>query len=158
VFTFLGKVIDLCVELKYTKVNVYGCGERLTLPRVLDKKSLSNGVDVALDQTWVFIDKQNPGGGTTNFEDIAEEINEIKSKERNAVILIFGDGLWNYIGPSGTSHLKYDIMNEKYLNDVCMLLYYMGQSRESIIGTINELEQLVGLTHIITTKAESIHK
>lgn len=157
VFTFLGKVIDLCVELKYTKVKVYGCGERLTLPRIIDKKTLNDGVDVALDQTWQFIEKQNPGGGTTNFEDIAKEINEIKRKERNAVILIFGDGLWNYIGPAGTSHLKYDIMNEKYLKDVCMLLYYMGQSRADIVGTINELEQLVGLTHIITTKAESIH-
>ena len=49
-------------------------------------------------------------------------------------------------------------MNEKYLKDICMLLYYIGKDRSSIIGTINELEQLVGLEHIITTKAESIHK
>ena len=158
VFTFLGKVIDLCVELKYTKVKVYGCGEKLTLPRTIDKKTLADGVDVALDQTWVFIESQSPGRGTTNFEDVAKEINEIKSKERNAVFLIFGDGLWNYIGPSGTGHLKYDIMNEKYLKDICMLLYYMGKDKSSIIGTINELEQLVGLEHIITTRAESIHK
>ena len=158
VFTFLGKVIDLCVELKYTKVKVYGCGEKLTLPRTIDKKTLADGVDVALDQTWVFIESQSPGRGTTNFEDVAKEINEIKSKERNAVFLIFGDGLWNYVGPSGTSHLKYDIMNEKYLKDICMLLYYTGKNKSDIIGTINELEQLVGLEHIITTKAESIHK
>ena len=55
VFPFLGKVIDMCVELKYTTVKVYGFGEKLTLPRVLDQRALSKGSDVALEQTWDFI-------------------------------------------------------------------------------------------------------
>ena len=65
VYTFLGKVVDMCVELKYTNVKVYGFGERLVEPRTLDKKSLKNGTDVALSQTWDFISSQNPGPNTS---------------------------------------------------------------------------------------------
>ena len=83
VFVFLGKVIDMCMELKYTNVNVYGFGEKITLPRVLNKKAFKNGVEVALSQTWDFIQSQQPGMGTENFADVAEEINKIKRKDRN---------------------------------------------------------------------------
>ena len=63
VYTFLGKVIDMCVELKYTKVKVYGFGERLVEPKVIDKRALKDGADVALSQTWDFISSQYPGSG-----------------------------------------------------------------------------------------------
>jgi hypothetical protein len=160
VYTFLGKVIDLCVELKYTNVHVYGFGERLVEPRILNKKSLKDGTDVALSQTWDYINSQNPGSSTENFKSVAEEINKIKRKERDAVFLIFGDALWNdhYVGPV---HLKYDIMNTKYLKDICVLAYYTSENGfwyRSFAGTINILKELVGIEHIITTKAESIHK
>ena len=160
VYTFLGKVIDLCVELKYTNVHVYGFGERLVEPRILNKKSLKDGTDVALSQTWDYINRQNPGSSTENFKVVAEEINRIKRKERDAVFLIFGDALWNdrYVGPA---HLKYDIMNTKYLKDICVLAYYTSENGfgyRSFAGTINILKELVGIEHIITTKAESIHK
>jgi hypothetical protein len=160
VYTFLGKVIDLCVELKYTNVHVYGFGSRLVEPRILNKKSLKDGTDVALSQTWDYINSQNPGSSTENFKDVAEEINRIKRKERDAVFLIFGDALWNdvYVGPAC---LKYNIMNTKYLKDICVLAYYTSESGywyRNFAGTINVLKELVGIEHIITTKAESIHK
>ena len=160
VYTFLGKVIDLCVELKYTNVHVYGFGSRLVEPRILNKKSLKDGTDVALSQTWDYINSQNPGPSTENFKDVAEEINRIKRKERDAVFLIFGDALWNdaYVGPAC---LKYNIMNTKYLKDICVLAYYTSESGywyRNFAGTINVLKELVGIEHIITTKAESIHK
>lgn len=156
VYTFLGKVIDMCVELKYTKVNVYGFGLNLTEPRVIDKKTLRDGTDVALSQTWDFIVSQNPGPMTENFNAVAEEINRIKQKERKAVFLIFGDGYWEdtTLGPKC---LKYDIMNEKYLNDICVLTYYKYNKDYRFMGIINELRDIVGIKHIITTKAESLH-
>ena len=157
VFVFLGKVIDMCMELKYTNVNVYGFGEKITLPRVLNRKAFKNGVEVALSQTWDFIQSQNPGMGTENFADVAEEINKIKRKDRNAVFLIFGDGLWQdrTVGPKS---LKYNIINEKYLKDICVLAYYKYPNDKTFAGVMNELREIVGIKHIITTKAESIHK
>ena len=155
VYTFLGKVIDMCVELKYTKVKVYGFGERLSEPRIIDKRALKDGADVALSQTWDFITSQHPGMGTENFRAVAEEINRIKQKEKRAVFLIFGDGYWEdfSVGPKS---LKYDIMNEKYLDDICVLTYYTFLNPR-FMGIINILKDLVGLKHVITTKASSIH-
>ena len=156
VFTFLGKVIDMCVELKYTKVKVYGFGEQLTEPRIIDKRALKDGADVALSQTWDFISSQGPGSGTENFSAVAEEINRIKQKEKRAVFLIFGDGYWEDISV-GPKCLKYDIMNEKYLDDICILTYYTFARDPRYMGVINILRELVGIKHIITTKATSIH-
>jgi hypothetical protein len=156
VYTFLGKVIDMCVELKYTKVKVYGFGERLVEPKVIDKRSLKDGADVALSQTWDFISSQHPGPGTENFSDVAKEINKIKQKEKKAVFLIFGDAYWEdyYVGPKC---LKYEVMNEKYLDDICVLAYYTRSGDARFAGIINLLRELVGIKHIITTKASSIH-
>ena len=156
VYTFLGKVIDMCVELKYTKVKVYGFGERLVEPKVIDKRSLKDGADVALSQTWDFISSQYPGPGTENFSDVAKEINKIKQKEKKAVFLIFGDGYWEdyYVGPKC---LKYEVMNEKYLDDICVLAYYTRNGDGRFAGMINLLRDIVGIKHIITTKASSIH-
>lgn len=156
VFAFLGKVIDICMELKYTDVNVYGFGEKITLPRVLNKKAFKNGVEVALSQTWDFIQSQDPGPGTENFKDVAEEMNKIKRKDRNAVFLIFGDGLWQdyYVGPKA---LKYHIINEKYLKDICVLAYYKHPNDKTFAGVMNELKEIVGIKHIITSKATSIY-
>ena len=157
VYTFLGKVIDLCMELKYTKVKVYGFGERLTEPRIIDKKSLKDGADVALSQTWDFISSQRPGYATENFSAVAEEINKVKQKEKKAVFLIFGDAYWGdaTVGPKC---LKYEIMNTKYLDDICVLAYYSFDRDTYFMGFINVLRDIVGLKHIITTKASSIHK
>ena len=157
VYTFLGKVIDMCVELKYTKVNVYGFGQRLTEPRIIDKRALKDGADVALSQTWDFISSQHPGPATENFQAVAEEINRIKQKEKRAVFLIFGDGYWQdvMVGPKS---LKYEIMNSKYLEDICILAYYSYDGDKTFAGIINELKEIVGIKHIITTKASSIHK
>jgi hypothetical protein len=156
VYTFLGKVIDMCVELKYTKVKVYGFGERLVEPKIIDKRTLKDGADVALSQTWDFISSQHPGPGTENFSDVAKEINKIKQKEKKAVFLIFGDAYWEdyYVGPKC---LKYEVMNEKYLDDICVLAYYTRSGDARFAGIINLLRELVGIKHIITTKASSIH-
>ena len=161
VFTFLGKVVNLCTELKYTKVYVYGFGERLTEPRILDKKSIKDGSEkelkLAMSQTWDFITSQDPGPATENFKAVAEEMNRIKRKDRKAVFLIFGDAYW-YSDIVGPKCLKYDIMNEKYLNDKCVLAYYLYERDSIFAGYINLLREIVGIKHIITTKASNIHE
>ena len=156
VYTFLGKVIDLCSELKYTTVKVYGFAYTLSVPRTLDSKSLSKGNDVALSQTWDFIEEQYLNGCTENFYEVAEEINAIKRKEKDAVILIFGDAFWE--NPTvGPKCLKYNIDNIRYLDDICVLTYFTSISSR-FAGCINVLKDIVGLKHVITTKASSIHK
>ena len=157
VLPFLGKVIDMCVELKYTTVKVYGFGAKLTLPRVLDQRSLSKGSEVALEQTWDFIYKQNPGPWTENFSEVTEEINKIKRKEKDAVFLIFGDGFWEDL-KVGPKCLKYEITNKKYLDDICVLTYFDKSSPNypTFVGCINILKDIVGLKHVITTKTKSI--
>ena len=156
VYTFLGKVIDLCSELKYTTVKVYGFAKTLSVPRTLDSKSLSKGNDVALSQTWDFIEEQRLNGCTENFYEVTEEINAIKQKEKDAVILIFGDAYWEDPN-NGPKCLKYNISNTSYLDDVCVLTYFTSMNT-SFAGCINVLRDIVGLKHVITTKASSIYK
>ena len=72
--------------------------------------------------------------------------------------MIFGDALWEDMR-LGPKCLKYDIMNEKYLNDICVLAYYTSEKDwfyRNFVGVINILKEIVGIKHIITTKATSI--
>ena len=159
VFTFLGKVINLCIELNYTEIYVYGFGERLTEPIILNEDSLEVGEEVALDDMWVKISKQNPGSATENFSAVTKEINKIKDDESDAVFLIFGDALWQdrTVGPQC---LKYEIINKDYLDDICVLTYYTSEKDwyyPIYLGTLNVLKELVGIKHIIKSKASSIH-
>ena len=160
VFTFLGKVINLCIELNYTEIYVYGFGERLTEPIILNEDSLEVGEKVALDNMWVKIAKQTPGSATENFSAVTKEINKIKDEESDAVFLIFGDGLWQdrTVGPQC---LKYEIISKDYLDDICVLTYYTSESNwyyPIYLGTLNVLKELVGIKHIIKSKASSIHE
>ena len=155
VHTFIGRVIDLCLELKYTTVKVYGFGDRLSLPRTLDERAFSKGTDLAFSETWKFIEQQNVGAGTENFYDVTLEINDIKEKERDAIILIFGDALWENI-KKGPKCLRYDIKDVDYLDDICVLTYFRSMN-STFVGCINILRDIVGLKHIITTKETSLY-
>jgi hypothetical protein len=48
-------------------------------------------------------------------------------------------------------------VNDKYLDDICVLAYYTRSGDTRFAGIINLLRELVGIKHIITTKASSIH-
>lgn len=159
VYTFLGRVIDLCQELSYTDVVVYGFGEKIVLPKKINGKLLkSKGKDVVLSQTWDYIDSQNPGKIIENFEDVAHEINEIRRKDKNSVFLIFGDGLWSKYGNDKPPMFLKTICGERVLNDICALTYYIKDDYryKQYAGEIAYLRELVGLKHVITTEASSI--
>lgn len=158
VYTFLGRVIDLCQELSYTDVVVYGFGERIVLPRKINGKMLKlKGKEVVLSQTWDYIDSQNPGGSIENFEDVAHEINEIRRKDKNSVFLIFGDALWSCYGNEKPPMYLKTICGAKVLDDICALTYYIYPD-STYAGEIAYLKELVGLKNVITTKATSIRE
>ncbi len=157
VYTFLGRVIDLCEELSYTDIVVYGFGERIVLPRKINGRMLKkDGKDVVLAQTWDYINSQKPGPNTENFRDVANEIMEIRKKQRDAVYLIFGDAFWQdpVVGPAC---LK-GICGERLLDRMCVLTYYDTDSYWFGIfkGCISMLKELVGLKNVITTKVSRI--
>lgn len=156
VYTFLGRVIDLCEELNYTDIAIYGFGTHIVLPRKINGRMLKkDGKDVVLAQTWDFINSQNPGASTENFKDVAEEIMEIRKKQRDAVYLIFGDALWQdpTVGPMC---LK-TICGDRLLDRMCVLTYYDKDHYYDIFaGCISMLKELVGLKNVITTKVSRI--
>ena len=157
VLPFLGKVIDLCDELKYAEIHVYGFGEHLSTPRVIDKKSLKVNREDLLEETWKFIKLQDVGLGTENFQEVAIEMNKIKRKERDAIFLIFGDGFWTD-AKLGPQCLKYDIANNRYIDDICVLAYYQPGHYYNYMftGTMNVLKEIVGIKHIVTSEIETI--
>ena len=156
VFTFLGKVIDLCVKLEYTNVVVYGVGNDITEPRILDDEALEHGSKLAVSKTWEYITQQNPGGGTTNFRATAKEMNKIKRDEDDAIFLVFGDAFWS--DPNlGVKWLRYDIDDIHYLDDICMMIYYKTLNSE-VRESVGVLVDIVGIKNIITSKASSIHE
>lgn len=156
VYTFLGRVIDLCEELNYTDIVVYGFGGNIVLPRKINGRMLKkDGKDVVLAQTWDYINSQKPGSWTENFRDVANEIMEIRRRQRDAVYLIFGDALWQdpYDGPMC---LK-SICGDRLLDRMCVLTYYDKDNYYDIFtGCISMLKELVGLKNVITTKVSRI--
>ena len=161
VYHFLGEVINLCVDLKYTNVNVYGFSDELSLPRTISYDDLMDGVSTledgirsALSQTWDFIQQQIASNGD-NFKSVSEQINKIKqnSKDRNAVCLIFGDGEWYTI-----DYLNH-IDNDKYFKDICFLAYYQDTPDSTYIRTMKKLKQNFDIEddHLIKTKTKSIY-
>ena len=156
VYTFLGRVIDLCEELNYTDIVVYGFGGNIVLPRKINGRMLKkDGKDVVLAQTWDYINSQKPGSWTENFRDVANEIMEIRRRQRDAVYLIFGDAFWE--DPSvGPLCLKY-ICGDRLLDRMCVLTYYDKDNYyDRFTGCISMLKELVGLKNVITTKVSRI--
>ena len=158
VYTFLGRVIDLCEELNYTDIVIYGFAANISLPRKINGRMLKkDGKDVVLAQTWDFISTQIPISEqyTENFRDVANEIMEIRRRQRDAVYLIFGDALWQ--DPSvGPVCLKY-ICGERLLDRMCVLTYYDKDNYYDLFaGCISMLKELVGLKNVITTKVSRI--
>ena len=156
VYTFLGRVIDLCEELNYTDIVVYGFGEHIVLPRKINGRILKkDGKDVVLAQTWDFIKSQNPGEWTENFRDVANEIMEIRRRQRDAVYLIFGDALWG--DPTDGPMCLKSICGDRLLDRMCVLTYYDKDHYYDIFtGCISMLKELVGLKNVITTKVSRI--
>jgi hypothetical protein len=153
VFTFLGKVMDLCMKFDYTDIVIYGVGSHAVEPRTITKEMVnSKGLKVELEKTWNFIDKQVPGASWTNFEDIGNIIKSLWSKNDNSVFLIFGDGKWNT--RDGIS-LKNRCPSSS-LDSTAMLIYYEDYLTDQQRIFINHLKYIVKLKQLIITKAAKL--
>ena len=173
--TFLGSIINMCLsdELNYSEIHVYGFGERLTKPVIINEELImeyfnEQGSDMylktLLEDIWTFLSvKEKAGFGTENFKEVIERINEIKDDEEQSIFLIFGDGLWydNTLGPICVS----DVIDDKdYLEDVCVLAYYDDNSyewknwaEEAFINAITTLiSSGVNKEYVILTKVNNI--
>jgi len=115
VYDFLAGVF----KYNSNKVCVYGFGSQLSEPYyVSDNESLED----ELNKTWDFISSQKVGAYTENFINVANEINNIKQEDKDAVIFIFGDGHWD--DPKvGVHCLDAELDGEYYLDDICVLTY-----------------------------------
>ena len=119
VYDFLARVF----KYNSNKVCVYGFGSQLSEPYyVSDNESL----DDELNKIWHFISSQKVGAYTENFINVANEINNIKQEDKDAVIFIFGDGYWD--DPKvGLHRLDTELDKEYYLDDICVLTYENGK-------------------------------
>ena len=115
-----------------------------------DVDNLKDGIELAIAETWKFLDTQQLGT-CEEFYNVAEEINKIKQKEKDAVFLIFGDCLWSSI-----KNLKDNINRNKYLRDVCILVYFTDVPDPMFLETLRKIKDYVGIEHVITSKAQSI--
>lgn len=116
VYAFLARVFNY----NSNKVCVYGFGTQLSEPYVLDNEFLD--LEDELYKTWQFISSQKVGAHTENFINVANEINNIKQEDKDAVIFIFGDGYWD--DPKiGLHCLDTELDSEYYLDDICVLTY-----------------------------------
>ena len=93
-----------------------------------------DGKDVVLAQTWDYINSQKPGSWTENFRDVANEIMEIRRRQRDAVYLIFGDALWQ--DPHDGPMCLKSICGERLLDRMCVLTYYDKDNYYDITGDI----------------------
>lgn len=155
VYTFLGKVIDMCAELNYTNVVVYGVGDdRISLPKEITGKLLKQkGTKVVLSQTWDYLQQQMEGhGGGTHFGPVSEEVLKIRKKQRDAVFLVFGDAYWDI----NEERPLRENLGEKILDNMCFLLYYMAGKENEFARWVAQLKELIGVNNIITSKATSI--
>ena len=153
VFTFLGKVMDLCMKFDYTDIVVYGVGACIVEPRTITKEMVnSKGLNVELENTWNFIDKQVPGEGWTNFIDIGNTIKSLWSKNDNSVFLIFGDGKW---ATNDARELKTRCSSSS-LDSTAILIYYEGQLDSQQKSFTDYLKYPMKFKQLIITKAAKL--
>lgn len=160
---FLGKILHLCFRLEYTDICTYVFGDNLSLPRVINHKMLEeDGYEKVLANTLEYFDSQRGyiGGGIENFSDVGNEINRIKSKDKDAVIFIFGDGYWTFYGNSNPPTRLVEIC-PRHIKDICAFIFY-EEDKEIREGTLPKevslLKDVVGIKDVIITKVSKLEE
>ena len=129
--SFLAKVLHVSEKLDYGDIDVYGFGNRLSLPRTITKEMREDsGLSTVLTETRSYMNSQHLGGGIENFDAVAHEINIIKSKDEEAIIFIFGDGVWTLYGNDQPPIRLKEICPE-YLDDIYAFVFYKKEFREN---------------------------
>ena len=162
VFSFLRRVLLICDKTHFDSISVYGFAQELSKPYQLKKRDLKKSaedIEKQLKEMWNFIDDQNLDGSIENFKVVAEEINNIKRKDKDAPFMIFGDGLWStlsYYNPQPPIRLKE--ICPRYLDDILALVYYSEYMKDHVEKEVGYLKKVVGLKHVVSTEVEELEK
>lgn len=120
----------------------------------------ADGYEKVLAQTIAYFEdpSNDVGGSIEDFSLVANEINKIKMKDRDAVAFIFGDGVWTFYGnPQSPWRLRE--MCPKWIKDIIAFVFY-DEISERLEKEISYLKNEVRLENVITTKmvdAETKH-
>ena len=126
--------------------------------RDIDRIIHANSYTRYLDKTQVFtnVDNDMISKRISHVQMVSKIARTIGRALNLNLDLIEAIALGHDIGHSPFGH-----KGEKYLNDICILAYYTSEKDwfyRNFVGVINILKEIVGIKHIITTKATSIYK
>ena len=164
--SFLGKVLYVTEKLDYGDLDVYGFGNRLSLPRTINKEMIeTSGLSTVLSETRAYIDKQSLGGAIENFNAVAHEINMIKSKDEESIFFIFGDGIWTLYGNSQPPVRLKEICPE-YRDDIYAFIFYKEEYKsdsgtwtyimKEVAAIVDDIGAGLGADHVILAPLSDI--
>lgn len=167
--SFLGKVIHVSEKLDYEDMDVYGFGNKLSLPRKITKEMRESGdLEKILTETRKYMDSQGLGESIENFNEVAHEINRIKSKDEESLFFIFGDGIWTFYGNTQPPVRLKEVCPE-YRDDIYAFIFYKKEYRTSypdywdyvlqeIAAVVDNIGAGLGSDHVILAPIEDISK
>jgi hypothetical protein len=159
IVSFLGKVLELTEKLEYTDLQLYTFADELSVPRIINKDMLEkDGYETVLGDTISFFDlpENDVGGSIEDFSLVGYEINKIKKNDKDAVIFIFGDGVWTFYG----NHNPPTRLNEtcpRWIKDIIAFVFYNDERELPYLGReISLLKDVVGIEDVIVTQASEM--
>lgn len=161
IVTFLGKILEMTQKLKYTDLHLYTFADRLSVPRIINEEMISKeGYETVLADTIKFFElpENDVGGAIEDFSLVGYEINRIKKNDRNAIIFIFGDGIWTFYG-NWNPPTKLNEICPRWIKDIIAFVFYKNENSFKInkVGKeISQLKDVVGIQDVIVTKASEM--
>ena len=161
IVTFLGKILEMTQKLKYTDLHLYTFADRLSVPRIINEEMISKeGYETVLADTIKFFElpENYVGGVIEDFSLVGYEINRIKKNDRNAIIFIFGDGIWTFYG-NWNPPTKLNEICPRWIKDIIAFVFYKNENSFKInkVGKeISQLKDVVGIQDVIVTKASEM--
>ena len=161
IVTFLGKILEMTQKLKYTDLHLYTFADRLSVPRIINEEMISKeGYETVLADTIKFFElpENYVGGAIEDFSLVGYEINRIKKNDRNAIIFIFGDGIWTFYG-NWNPPTKLNEICPNWIKDIIAFVFYKNENsfKMNKVGKeISQLKDVVGIQDVIVTKASEM--
>ena len=161
IVTFLGKILEMTQKLKYTDLHLYTFADRLSVPRIINEEMISKeGYETVLADTIKFFElpENDVGGAIEDFSLVGYEINRIKKNDRNAIIFIFGDGIWTFYG-NWNPPTKLNEICPRWIKDIIAFVFYKNENSFKInkVGKeISLLKDVVGIQDVIVTKTSDM--
>ena len=160
IISFLGKVLELTEKLKYTDLQLYTFADKLSVPRIINEDMLKkDGYETVLSETITFFDlpKNDVGGSIEDFSLVGYEINKIKRNDKDAVIFIFGDGVWTFYG-NWNPPTKLNETCPRWIKDIIAFVFYDDEDflKEYLGREISLLKDVVGIQDVVVTKVSEM--